>query len=214
MFVFSTIGIPVVSLLLSFLYPQGIQAKSIPPLEHRTVQTLTRPTLPVPSSRPVFNDRYTTTSSTTPTEVASITNQPTTQTQSTSTPTDSTAPSATPVQTDDKKHFIMNAINQYRASYGLQPVNMNDTTCNFAKIRAIEITSNFNHDGFNQRIQNHTLPYPSYSLVTENIAETSNYQEVVTMWANSPGHAANMRADTPYVCVESNSNYYAFEGWR
>jgi len=108
----------------------------------------------------------------------------------------------------------MNQINAYRASQGLSSVQTSDQTCNFASIRAKEISTSFNHDGFNQRISSKTLPYTSWSKVTENIAMTSDYKSVVSMWQNSAGHAANMRAETPYVCVVQNGNYYAYEGMR
>jgi uncharacterized protein YkwD len=108
----------------------------------------------------------------------------------------------------------MNGINDYRKSQGLGSVQTDSNTCNFADTRAKEITSGFNHNGFDQRAASKTLPYPSYHYVTENIAMTSNYKDVVNMWVNSPPHAANMRADTPYVCVSQSGNYFAYEGWR
>lgn len=108
----------------------------------------------------------------------------------------------------------MNAINNYRKSQGLSQVSTNAQTCNFAKIRAREISTNFSHDGFRSRINSKTLPYPSYHVVTENIARNSNYKNVVSSWINSSGHAANMRKDTPYVCVEGYGNFWAYEGWK
>lgn len=132
--------------------------------------------------------------------------------------TPSIKPSPTPISTTnpstDKKTFIMNAINSYRKSQGLVEVKTDPKTCNFAKIRAQESSSGFNHDGFSNRINSKTLPYPSYHYVTENIAMTSNYKDVVNMWINSTGHAKNMRTDTPFVCVENYGNYYAYEGWK
>lgn len=62
------------------------------------------------------------------------------------------------------------------------------------------------------------LPTPSEKgylmLVTENIARAANYKDVVKLWINSPGHAANLFADTPYACVENYGNFYAYEGWK
>lgn len=109
---------------------------------------------------------------------------------------------------------ILDKVNEYRVSKGLSRANSNSETCEFAKTRAGEINSAFNHDGFNQRISSHTLPYGSYSLVTENIAETSNSSDVVSMWINSPPHAENMQKDTPFICVIQNGNYFAYEGWK
>lgn len=132
-------------------------------------------------------------------------------------PTPSLSPTpqtASTVSYEQKKTYIMNAINNYRSSLGLSQVSNNSETCNFAKTRAGEITLNFNHDGFRNRINSKTLPYLSYHMVSENIAMNSNYKNVVSSWINSSGHAANMRQDTPYVCVEGSGNYWAYEGWK
>lgn len=123
-------------------------------------------------------------------------------------------PTASNATNSSVKDFIMNAINNYRSSLGLSRVQTDPYTCGFSQTRAKEISTDFSHSGFQSRINNHTLPYPSYHYITENIAMTSNYQQVVQMWINSPGHAENMRADTPYVCVERYGNYYAYEGWK
>lgn len=170
-----------------------------------------------------------------PTSTPNPTNTPTptlaptiTQPTATPTPTPTTRPTTptptvkqtTPTPTVQSnpitsiKSYIMNAINQYRRSKGLPQVTTDPYTCSFAAIRAREISTGFNHDGFTNRINSKTLPYPSYHLVTENLASTPNYQNVVNLWINSPGHAANMQKDTPFVCVENYGNYYAYEGWK
>ena len=129
-------------------------------------------------------------------------------------PTTPPAPTTTTPATNDAQGYIMNEINKYRASQGLSAVQTSGPTCSFAATRATEIAANFNHDGFNNRISSKTLPYSSWSSVTENIAQTSDYKQVVSMWANSAGHAANMRADTPYVCVVQNGSFFAYEGMK
>lgn len=159
------------------------------------------------------------TSSPTPTPTDTPTPTPTKK----PTPTPTKKPSPTPTKTvtpvteisgDPIKNYIMQKINEYRSSQGLSAVKTDSYTCDFAKVRAEEISHNFNHDGFRSRIDSHTLPYPSYHEVTENIAMTSDYKEVVTMWINSSGHAENMRRDTPLVCVEKFGNYYAYDAYR
>lgn len=117
-------------------------------------------------------------------------------------------------QQTDPMAFIMKEINAYRVSLGLSAVQTSDETCSFAAIRAAEIVTNFSHDGFQNRIDSKTLPYKTWSKVTENIAMTSDYKQVVSMWKNSPGHAENMRADTPFVCVRQNGNYFAYVGMK
>lgn len=135
----------------------------------------------------------------------------------TPTPTKSLTPTPTAGSSaalDEKQRYILDAINSYRGSQGLDKVSPEKNTCSFATIRAKEIVTSFNHNGFSNRANSKTLPYPSYSNVTENIAMNSDYKKVVTSWINSSGHAANMRANTPYVCVAYSGNYYAYEGWK
>lgn len=115
-------------------------------------------------------------------------------------------PSATASPQINSHKTIMDKVNDYRATQGLSPVVEDPNTCNYAQLRANELTTNFSHDG--------TQPPYSYSVVTENIAMTSNPDEVVDMWINSPGHAENMRRDTPYVCVRNIGAYFAYEGWK
>ena len=110
--------------------------------------------------------------------------------------------------------LLLQEINNYRTTQGLSPVKTDPKTCAFAQTRAQEITTQFDHAGFKNRIENKSLPYTSYSEITENIAMNSNYKEVVSMWINSSGHAENMRKDTPFVCAKQNGNYFAYEGWR
>lgn len=127
------------------------------------------------------------------------------------------APTQPPIQTvslSPVSAYILNGVNEYRTSLGLPPVQSSAQTCAFASIRAQEISNGFNHDGFYNRVNNHTIPYTLWEHATENIAQAPNYQEVVTLWKNSPEHAANMRDNTPYVCIEQYGSYYAYEGMR
>lgn len=131
-------------------------------------------------------------------------------------PTSQPTPTPTPTQgsTGNGNSSILDGINNFRVSKGLSRATSNPETCEFAKTRAGEISSAFNHDGFNQRISGKTLPYSSYSIVTENIAENSDPTQVINMWINSAPHAENMQKDTPFICVVQNGNYFAYEGWK
>ena len=115
---------------------------------------------------------------------------------------------------NDISAYILQGVNNYRISLGLSLVQSSVQTCAFAATRANEITNTFNHAGFYNRVHNHTIPYSRWARAVENIAETPNYKNVVTLWKNSPGHAANMRDNTPYVCIMQQGNYYAYEGLR
>ncbi|MDO8498415.1 MAG: CAP domain-containing protein [bacterium] len=107
----------------------------------------------------------------------------------------------------------MKQINDYRQSQGLAEVKTDLYTCNFAAVRASEVTANFNHDGFTNRVNSKNLPYPSYHKIVENIAMNSNYQGVVPVWIASSGHAANLRANTTYGCIAFSNNCYTYESW-
>lgn len=172
-----------------------------------------KPTIkPVQTARPIFASSPKPTSSPIPTLKPIQTASP--KPLVTTTP----KPSATPTTADltylQKQDYIIKEINAYRASNGLSPIKKDPYTCGFAKTRSQEITTDFSHSGFRERINNRSLPYPGYSLITENIAMTSDYKRVVPMWINSSGHALNMRRDTPFVCVEFTGRYFAYEGWK
>lgn len=113
-----------------------------------------------------------------------------------------------------ESNSLLNQINQFRSSNGKGNVSENSETCSFANTRAIEIASAFNHDGFKNRINSKTLPYPSYSEVAENIAMNGDISQVIPGWINSSGHAENMLKDVPYGCVVGSGIYYVFEAWR
>lgn len=146
---------------------------------------------PTPSPLPTFTPTPTLSPTPTPTKI-----------EPTLTPTE------TPTQSISIKEYLLEEVNKYRQSQGLSQVQSDSNTCDFAKKRAEELSRNFNHDGFKN------LPYPSYSKVVENIAMNRDYRKVVNNWINSSGHAQNMREDTPFVCIESYQNFYAYEGWK
>lgn len=132
----------------------------------------------------------------------------------TSNPTTSPTPaSITSSLSLNKTGFIMDEINNYRASLGLIGFQTDSYTCNFAALRAKEISGNFNHDGFTDRLNNNTLPFPAYSSIVENIAMNSDYKNVFAAWKNSSGHDANLKKNTTFACVGDYGDYYVFVGW-
>jgi uncharacterized protein YkwD len=126
------------------------------------------------------------------------------------------SPSNTPIPqvANDIGQNLLNQINSFRSSKGLPPLSTDGYTCGFAVLRANEIVNSFNHDGFKNRIDSKTLPYPSYSSVAENIAMNSDPNQVVPGWINSAGHNENMSKDVPHGCVGKSGDYYAFEAWK
>lgn len=126
------------------------------------------------------------------------------------TPKPTNPPTSTLSQTD----HILSRINDYRIRHGVAPASKDSHTCSFASLRARELASTFSHDQFIQRKNSGTLPYPSWSNVTENIAMNSDHTDVINQWIGSAGHAANMLADTPYICVGKHGDYYAMLGWK
>lgn len=199
-------------LLVSFylVVPQVILAR-----QHTQAARIAqkKPTVPTPTIKIQLSPTriFAPTSTPTPTKI-----KPTITPTVTLTPTHIISPTGvlSPTSLSSLSTTLLDQVNQYRLSKGLSAVKSDSYTCSFASLRAGEIVNAFNHDGFSNRIASHTLPYPSYHEVTENIAMTTNSNDVVTMWINSSGHAANMQKDTPFVCIEKVGNYYAYEGWK
>lgn len=130
-------------------------------------------------------------------------------------PTPSPAPTLTPTPAIKTPTIdLLGLINQFRLEKGMSPLSANSETCFFANLRSQEIISSFNHDGFRNRIDSKTLPYPTYSSVAENISMNGEASQVIPGWINSPGHAENLLKDAPFGCVVSNGSYYVFEAWR
>lgn len=119
-----------------------------------------------------------------------------------------------PVFASYTEYDLLAAINSYRQSKGLAAIRTDPLTCSFAKLRAQEVSGNFSHTEFYNRVKGKTLPYPHYKQVTENLAWAPSGQNPVNMWINSPSHAANMLKNTPFVCVGNFGDYYAYEGWQ
>lgn len=114
-------------------------------------------------------------------------------------------------------------INKLREEHDLPPVQTSKETCEFAQTRAQEITNNFNHDGFIERLKNDSFPYKTYTFVTENIQMNSDESTIVDLWIKSPDHKKNLLADTPEICIESAEGkdpdgnptfFWAMEGKR
>lgn len=134
----------------------------------------------------------------------------------TKTPTPSAVATTTPISPTQAPSTsdLLQQINNFRSTKGLAGFTSNSETCFFANIRSQEIISNFNHDGFTNRVNSKTLPYPSYSSVAENIAMNSDSNKVVQAWIDSPGHYANLIKDVPFACVVGNGKFYVFEAWK
>lgn len=172
-----------------------IKRRHISPTPTKTPTPIpTRTPTPLPTSTPTLTKRLT------PSPTKSIP------------PTTKLLPS--PTISVEITEYILQKVNEYRTSRGLAKAVSNTETCNFAKIRAEEISHSFTHDGFEKRINEKTLPYSDYHEVTENIAYNTDYKDVVPKWIASSGHAENMRADTPFICIGKAGDYYSYEGWK
>lgn len=118
------------------------------------------------------------------------------------------------INTFDIQDVMIEEVNSFRRIYQKDPIQKDTYTCDFAKIRSLEISSDFTHKGFDDRVTKKSLPYPSYSKINENIAMNSDYKKVVATWISSPPHAANLLDDITKGCISKNGNYYVFLGWN
>ncbi|MBI4067624.1 CAP domain-containing protein [Candidatus Gottesmanbacteria bacterium] len=185
-----------------FAFPQFIFAN------HRSFGWLWFPRSVIPTPTVYPKATPTPEPSTTPAPTPTLTPTPTTK------PTMTPTPTSVGASANSKSDFILSQINDFRKSKGLEEVKSDIYTCNFAEERAKEIVTSFNHDGFQNRKNNNTLPYPSYSYIVENIAMNSDYKNVFESWKNSSGHSENMLQDISYGCVGDEGDYYVYVGWK
>lgn len=190
------------------IHPTTIPVRVTPTPTVKLMPTVTptpRPVIVTPTPTPTPQIAVIPTVTPTPTPIPS---------QSVPTPISVSSKSSSNINLGGGITSMMQQINDYRWSKGLAPVQAESNTCGFAQTRANEITSDFSHAGFTNRLNSHSLPYPSYTLVNENLAMDSNQSDVVNLWIHSPEHEANLTANTPYGCVEGSGNYYVYEGWK
>ncbi|MTJ53033.1 CAP domain-containing protein [Anabaena sp. UHCC 0253] len=95
----------------------------------------------------------------------------------------------------EKSVFIQ--INEYRASQGLQKLNLNEKITQQARIHSQNMANGkvpFSHNGFEQRVKAIPLKYDN---AAENVAFNMGYsnpaQEAVSGWLKSPGHLKNIQ---------------------
>jgi len=104
---------------------------------------------------------------------------------------------------------LNNAQNNYRVSNGLNNLTINNELCAVAAERAVEVASNFSHDGFESAIDRHNLQFNS---IGENIASgpLTATQLVQWSWDKSPGHRENMLGDWSDGCGGIHDIYAVF----
>lgn len=120
------------------------------------------------------------------------------------------SPTATPPVVVSNNGPFIDKINEIRHSRSIPPIEIKSELCDFAQLRAGEITQDFTHAGFDNRRDTGTLPY-SGSHVVENIAMGI---DPIAMWMASPTHESNLMSDITRGCVGNNGDYYVFEGVR
>lgn len=106
---------------------------------------------------------------------------------------------------------IMDDINIYRTQHHVQVMEVDQTACIIASLRAEEIIYHFSHDGFKSKVS----LYKGYTFATENLAEGFDEKDVVQKWIESPTHEKNLLASTNKMCVikkyHNGRMYYAME---
>lgn len=101
------------------------------------------------------------------------------------------------------------AQNSYRQKHGLSVLNINSELCKIAANRAVEVSKNFSHSGFESAVKGSGLGKNSYG---ENIASgpLSGVQFVEWSWDKSPGHRENMLSDWTEGCGGVFDKYAVF----
>ena len=102
---------------------------------------------------------------------------------------------------DSSADNVLAQINEYRATYGLEALTMDEGLTDVASVRAVECSQKFSHIRPNGKAW-----YTVSSLTNgENLAHAENYNQqkpenVVLAWMLSPGHSANVLRNS-FSCV-------------
>lgn len=99
--------------------------------------------------------------------------------------------------------------NNYRVDHGLGALSINQDLCKIGRERAVEISSNFSHQGFEEAVERSGI---QKSAIGENIASgpLTAIQFVEWAWDRSPGHRANMLADWIEGCAGVYGRFAVF----
>ena len=121
-----------------------------------------------------------------------------------------------PEENDSVEMQVVELVNEYRASYGLQPLTYSAELSDGARLKSQDMSDNgyFDHNS-----PTYGTPYQmmkslgiSYQSAGENIAKGYRTAEaVVTAWMNSEGHRANiLNANYTEIGVgyEADGNYW------
>ncbi len=111
---------------------------------------------------------------------------------------------------------MVEELNEYRASEGLEPLSLNETLCDMAEIRSQEITVSFSHTRPDGRKSSTIFEEFDYAkgYSGENIGYhfKKSPSAILEAWLDSEGHRANMfSADYDSIGVglyEENGYYY------
>lgn len=112
----------------------------------------------------------------------------------------------------DEELWVLDQINAYRVQMGMDKTVTDPQVCQYAELRAVEISTEFSHRRFH--LGAGKFYGERFELATENLAMEYPYQEIVAAWINSPSHNKQLLADTPYICVAQYGDYWAMEGLR
>ena len=94
---------------------------------------------------------------------------------------------------------ILELVNEYRAENGIEPLELNDTLCSLASIRAKEASIKWSHERPNGTryysvFMDYNVTWASY--VGENLGcRFSSAKQIVDAWIASDGHRANLLDD-------------------
>lgn len=92
-----------------------------------------------------------------------------------------------------------------------EPLIQNDAVCDLSKVRSMEISKDFSHQGFRDRVSD--INYKMvlhYSNLGENLSwDILSGQEVLFAWLMSPKHKEILDTPYKYGCVSCYNKYCA-----
>lgn len=103
-----------------------------------------------------------------------------------------------PVAVNLDSDKIFDLINQYRATLGLTPFERENSICELAQVRSIELASELANGSIHSGLYNRNLPY----WIWENAKVGSSEEETVSWWIGSPIHRESILGDYKFSCIK------------
>lgn len=116
-------------------------------------------------------------------------------------------PSPRPQKIEISETELFGLVNNQRNNKSLKSLTWDQNLCSYANRRALEIATNFSHEGF-YKMSDEMYKNLSYNHIAENLAENIYMKKsIVDAWLESPTHRENIEGQYSHSCIQCKGTY-------